>query len=381
MKIGIDARPLAVGYGGIARALESTLREMLHLDRQNDYCLYSRREFSQCFDSPNWQKRISSRSLALPGTLWLQGEGRRMIIEDHLDVFWGTSHALPLRLPSPVRKVLTIHDLAWRLHPETTTAFNLWMSRLFIRRSISQADQIVADSESTGRDLEHLLGVPRSKIRVVHFGVADDYHPRDPAAAARFIAAKFHVSENYICAVGTIEPRKNLVTLIEAVAILQRQGGLRHQLLIAGMSGWKDSAIYASVRRLGLTPEQVNFLGYVPDEDLPVLYSGAAAFVFPSLYEGFGLPLVEAMACGVAIVASNASSIPEVVKDAAVLVSPHSAVEFADAIARVVSDPELRQSLIRKGLERARHFRWEDTAREMLRLLKPAARDGDDSLA
>jgi glycosyltransferase involved in cell wall biosynthesis len=237
MKIGIDARPLAVGYGGIARALESTLREMLHIDRQNEYHLYSHRGFSQNFDAPNWRKRISSSSWALPGTLWLQGEGRRMILGDHLDVFWGTAHGLPLRLPSSVRKVVTIHDLVWRLFPKTTPAFNLWMSRLFVRRSISQADQIVVSSKSTGRDLELLLGEPKSKIHVVHLGVADAYHPRDAAAAARSIAAKFHVSENYISAVGTIEPRKNLVTLIKAMALLRSRGVLRHQLLIAGTSG------------------------------------------------------------------------------------------------------------------------------------------------
>jgi glycosyltransferase involved in cell wall biosynthesis len=373
MKIGIDARPLAADRGGIARALESILREMLPIDRQNDYYLYSHKNFSQGFDVPNWRKRIGSRSWALPGTLWLQGEGRRMILGDRLDVFWGTAHVLPLRLPSSVRRLVTIHDLVWRLYPETATAFNLWISRRFIGRSISQANQIVADSESTRRDLEQVLGVPRSKIRVVHLGVADTYHPRDPAASARFIAAKFRVSENYISAVGTIEPRKNLVTLIEAMALLRSRDALRHQLLLAGASGWKNSQIYASIKRHGLTPEQVKFLGYVPDEDLPLLYSGAAAFVFPSLYEGFGLPLVEAMACGVPIVASNVSSIPEVVKDGAMLVSPRSPEGFADAITRITSDSSLRRTLAQKGLERAQHFRWDNAAREMLQLFN----DGD----
>lgn len=379
MKIGIDARPLAVGYGGIARALENTLREMLHNDHENDYYLYSHRTFAQDFGAANWRKRIGSRSRALPGTLWLQGEGRRMILADHLDVFWGTAHVLPLRLPSSVRKLLTIYDLAWRLYPETTTAFNLWMSRLFVRRSISQADQIVAVSESTRRDLERVLGVPNRRIRVVRCGVGNAYYPRDPAGAARLIAAKFGVSENYICSVGTIEPRKGLVTLVEAVAILYRRGVLRHQLLIAGASGWKNSEIYSSVRRLGLTPEQVNFLGYVPEEDLPFLYSGAATFVFPSLYEGFGLPLVEAMACGVPIVASDVSSTPEVVEDAALLVSPCSPKEFADAIAGITSNPQLRNTLIQKGLERAQHFRWDESAHEMLGLLKPTVRNCCDS--
>jgi glycosyltransferase involved in cell wall biosynthesis len=372
VKIGIDARPLSVGYGGIARSLENILGEMLRIDQVNEYYLYSHRDFKHSFDAPNWRKRIGSSYLPLPGSLWLQTEGRRMVLEDSLDVFWGAVHALPRRLPLSVGKLLTIYDLTWRLHPETMTRYNYLANRLVTERSLRSADIVIAISQSTGRDLETVLAVPASKIHVVHLGVSPRYKPSDPSAAAQLIARKYHVSENYICAVGTVEPRKNLATLVEAVGILQQRGQLSHQLLIAGASGWKNSRTYTSVKQHRLGPQHVNFLGYVPEEDLPTLYAGAAAFVFPSLYEGFGLPLVEAMACGTPVIASSVSSIPEVVGDAGLLASPLEPEEFAGALARLSQDQELRQLLVEKGLRRARDFRWEASAARILDLFREA---------
>jgi glycosyltransferase involved in cell wall biosynthesis len=182
------------------------------------------------------------------------------------------------------------------------------------------------------------------------------------------MASKYGTSENYICAVGTVEPRKNLVTLLEAVAILRR-GKWNYQLVLAGMPGWKNSGVYDTVKRLRLADADVLFLGHVPDDDMPLLYCGSRLFVFPSLYEGFGIPLAEAMACGTPVVASNSSSIPEVVQDAAVLVSPRSPEEFAGAIRRVLSDSGLRGLLIARGLRRAAEFSWESSARKVLDVL------------
>jgi glycosyltransferase involved in cell wall biosynthesis len=182
------------------------------------------------------------------------------------------------------------------------------------------------------------------------------------------MAAKYGVSETYICAVGTIEPRKNLSTLAGSVAFLGKRARFPFQLVIAGGEGWRNSGLHRSVLRAGLSEGNVKFLGFVPEEDLPLLYSGASAFVFPSLHEGFGLPLVEAMACGVPIVASNVSSIPEVVLDAGLLVPPQAPEAFADAIFRVTNDCDLRSRLITKGIERSRLFRWDKAAREVLQV-------------
>jgi len=290
---------------------------------------------------------------------------------DDLDVFWVTrTYAFPLGLPSNVAKVMTVYDLVWRLYPDTMTFANRVVYNAFAKRGIRQADKIIAISESTRQGLMDLVGTPGDKIDVVPLGVDSSFVPHDRAQSARLIAGKYSVSPDYICTVGTVEPRKNMSTLVEAIRILRDRRQLRHQLLIAGMPGWKNSGIYSHVERCGLTEREVKFLGFVPDEVLPFLYSGAALFVFPSLYEGFGLPLAEAMACAVPVVASNSSSIPEVVGDAAILVAAARPEEFAEAIARVTGDPVLSQALSENGLKRARQFTWEATALKVLQIFK-----------
>jgi len=373
VRIGIDARPLAHSLAGVARSLGNILRELERLDDENVYYLYSRLDFHLPLENPRWHKHLHSRIWYRPNGLGFQTGARRLVLEDQVDIFWGTGHILPLGLPSKVRKVVTVHDLTWRLFPETMERTNYLMHLLFAERSICRADRVICFSECTARDLEKFLGVQRHKIQVLYPGVLPDYKPREREAAARYIANRFHVSENYICSVGTIEPRKNLSTLIKAVMVLHQRGGFSSQLLIAGGSGWKNSNIYATADKLGLSKDAVKFLGYVPEEDLPLLYSGARLFVFPSVYEGFGLPLIEAMACGAPVVASNVSSIPEVVGDAAVLVSPHRPEGFAEAIWRVMADENLRRRLIERGIQRARDFRYDVSARKVLRVLEDAA--------
>jgi glycosyltransferase involved in cell wall biosynthesis len=369
MRIGIDARPLVITSGGIPRVVRSIVSELAQLDPQNEYFFYSHRDFQLPLRMPNWRKRVEPLAHFLPGTLWLQAVAKRRILEDRIDVFWGTAHVLPLGLPSSVGKILTAHDLVWLKYPGTMSWYNRHVNSLLAEPSMRQADRIMAISESTARDLQMLAGIERSKVEVIYHGTSQAYRPRDRAAAGRYIATKFGVSEDFICAVGTLEPRKNLVTLLGAVRRLRDRRSWHHQLLVAGGRGWKESCIHQTVRRLGLFEHEVRFLGYVPEEDLPFLYSGAAVFVFPSIYEGFGLPLVEAMACGVPIVASDCSSTPEVVQGAALLVSPHQPEEFASAIARVIEDQELRVALVERGLKRARLFRWDTAARKVVRIL------------
>lgn len=348
--------------------LRNIVQELERVDRDNDYFLYSKLDFALPFENPRWHRRLHSRVLVRPSSFGFHTGARHMILEDRLDVFWGAAHILPLGLPSALRKVVAVHDLVWRLYPETLERKNYFMHRLFAERSIQQASRLICFSYNTARDVERYLSVSPSKIEVIYPGVLPDYWPRDRAAAARHIAAKFQTSENYICAVGTVEPRKNLSTLIQAVKILHGRGSFPYQLLIAGGSGWKNSEIYRSVQQAGLTEREVKFLGYVPEEDLPMLYSGARVFAFPSLYEGFGIPLIEAMACGAPVVASNVSSIPEVVRDAAVLVSPQRTEDFADAMMRVTTQAELRRTLVEKGIQRAREFRCDAVGPKVLRL-------------
>jgi len=370
MRIGIDARPLARGQAGISRVINSTLRELERLDARNQYFLYCNRSFDLPFENPRWQKTVQPLYSLLPGSLWLQsGAFARAARRRELDVFWGTSFTLPVGLPQATRKVLSIYDLVWRRYPQSMSWYNRLLSRAFTERSIRKADLIVTISGSTKHDLENELRVPAEKIRVTRLGVDAHFRPCEPAVAARHIAQKYKCSGNYILSVGTVEPRKNFATLIEAIGILKGQGRLTHQLVVAGAKAWGKSRIAESILKWKLTERDVKFLGFIPEEDLPLLYSGAALFVFPSVYEGFGLPLVEAMACGVAIVASNTSSIPEVVEEAAWLVSPYDSEAMAAGILRLLSDTQLRLALIERGLRRAQGFTWEATARTVLHTL------------
>jgi glycosyltransferase involved in cell wall biosynthesis len=373
MRIGIDARPLSHQLAGTGRLVLNLVMELERLDQANDYFLYSKGDFRVPFENPRWRKRLQQKRRFEPSSYVFQTGVRQLIVEDRIDVFWETIHVLPFGLPGRLGKIVTVYDLVWRIFPETAERKFYYMQRLFTEPSIRRADRLICDSHSTLHDLGRILGVPLEKVLVIYPGVLPDYRPRDPKYAAQYIARKYQTSENYICTVGTVEPRKNVVALVEAVRILRARGDFGAQLLIAGGSGWRNSSIYESVGRAGLTEREIKFLGYVPEEDLPTLYSGARIFVFPSLYEGFGIPLIEAMACGVPVVASNVSSIPEVVQDAGILVSPRRPQEFADAVARLESDPELRFALIEKGLRRARDFRYDIAAQKVLRLFEEVA--------
>jgi glycosyltransferase involved in cell wall biosynthesis len=346
------------------------IRELERLDSANDYFLYAKQDFPLPFENPRWRKRILEKKRFHP----LRGRFHlglwQSLAQDRIELFWETKHVLPFALPRRLRKIVSVYDLVWRILPETTEREDYYLQRFFAEPSFRQADRLVCDSENTRHDLERILGLPAEKATVIYPGVLADYWPRDAQASAQFIAHKYQTSDNYICTVGTVEPRKNIVGLVEAVRLLRAQSDFTPQVLIAGGSGWRNSNIYESVARAGLSERQIKFLGYVPEEDLPALYSGARIFVMPSLYEGFGIPLIEAMACGAPVVASNVSSIPEVVQDAGILVSPTRPQEFADAIARLENDPALRSRLIERGLRRAKDFRYDTSARKLLRLFE-----------
>lgn len=370
MRIGIDVRALSRPFAGTARYLSSLLCELAKIDAENVYYLYSDRDFPSIAGTSRWLKRVAAWPRWLPGSLWLETAGRRMILQDNLDTFWGPAHALPPGLPPGIRKVLTIHDVVWLRYPETMSFYHRQVTRLLAEKSARQADQVVAVSAATAADVQALLGVPASRIAVIHSGVSGHYHPHDRDTAVRYIAQKFQAQQDYICSVGTIEPRKNLVTLIEAFGILRQRRQFQGQLLIAGGQGWGRTNICRAMLKWGLGEKDIKLLGHVPEEDMPVLYSGAKAFVFPSFYEGFGLPLLEAMACGCPVVASNTSSIPEVVGEAGILVDPHQAVEFADAIIQLRADPGLRAAIIQKGFQRVVQFSWTAAAKQTLALLR-----------
>ena len=280
-----------------------------------------------------------------------------------LDLFHSPDFVLP-PVSGRIPTLLTVHDLSFVHYPETFPA-NLvaYLSRV-VPWSIGRATHILADSHSTKRDLAAVWNVPGDRVTVLHSGVNDRFRPVvDPAARAA-LRARYNLGDRpYVLAVGTVQPRKNYEMLVRAFRAVAAQQP--HSLVIAGGSGWLTEGLQAEIARQGLA-DRVRMAGFVADDDLPGLYSAADLFVFPSLYEGFGLPVLEAMACGTPVVTSNSSSLPEVAGDAAILVDPFDVDQIANAMWLVLSQPDLAAALSEKGLARAAQFTWERTARETI---------------
>ncbi len=279
------------------------------------------------------------------------------------DVLFVPAHVLPLAHPLP--SVVTVHDLGYRYFPGAHPARQRWYLDWSTRFSARAATHVLADSAATQRDLTRFYGVPGEKITVVYPGRDERLGRVDPAP----VRARYDLAANYLLHVGTLQPRKNLSRLIEAAASLRAQWpGL--QLVLAGQPGWQAGRILAQAQAHA---EFVRLLDYVPDDDLAGLYSGARAFVFPSLYEGFGFPVLEAMACGTPVVCANTSSLPEVAGDAALLVDPQDTPALAGAIGRLLADALLCESLAARGLEQVQKFSWARAARETLQVFDHVA--------
>lgn len=298
-----------------------------------------------------------------PQIAYIAARRRYALVHDPMGV---SPFFIPRRV-APFARIVTIHDMTPFVYPESHTWLTNLLFRHFIPRTLPFVDRIVTDSAASKRDIVRLYRVPANWISVIPCGVAEAFRP--PAPDGRHaVLAKYGLSEGYLLTVGSLQPRKNLETVIDAYALL-RQRGFSQPLVIVGKAAWKSAGPFRRIRELGLDTS-VLLTGYVPDADLPALYAGSAAFVFASLYEGFGLPPMEAMACGAPVVASNASSLPEVLGDAAILVDPRDAAGFTAAVETLLFDDGCRQTYRERGLARARRFGWERSARSHVELYR-----------
>lgn len=269
------------------------------------------------------------------------------------------------------KKLTIIHDVAFLAHPETVTKRTYrWLSRN-IRSYCSRAEEILTVSEFSRQEIHRYLGIPLEKIQVVYNGVdTEQYHPDYSEEQIRASMAKYHVNGHYILYMGTLEPRKNIETLIKAYGILKETYAENiPKLVLAGKKGWLYDSIFQMVQDLGLE-KQVIFTGYVEAEDAAPLFCGAEMFVFPSLYEGFGIPPLEAMACGTPVITSDCSSLPEVVGSAGLMVPPMDAAALADKMELLITDHKLRARLKQAGIERAKQFTWEASAEKLVQIYK-----------
>lgn len=264
------------------------------------------------------------------------------------------------------RYVVTIHDMALFLHAQTQPSRHLLAARGVVPRAARQAAAVIAVSQSAREDIVRVLQIPPDKVRVVYPAAAPQFSPIDDPLERERVRAKYGLTMPFVLHVGTIEPRKNLTRLVEAFARLRRDGRLEH-LVLAGALGWRYGGLLRAIERLGLA-SSVRRLGYVHPDDLPVLYNLARVIAQPSLYEGFGFPVVEGMAAGVPVLTSNRSAMAEIAADAALLVDPESTEAIVDGLRRLLDEPDLRDDLRQRGLRRAAEFSWARAAEQMVRL-------------
>ncbi|CAA0117238.1 D-inositol 3-phosphate glycosyltransferase [BD1-7 clade bacterium] len=359
LRIGVDARPLAGPATGISRYVSELLKRLVQAS-SNEVCWYLYSDAPIDFDCGKASIVIrhfsSNRSGRFSNFFRYQYHFPRWIRKDSLDVFWGTRHHLPLLFPSSVRSVLTIHDLVWRQLPASMTRLGLLQESMCFPSSVNKADSLVCVSENTANDLLSLKP-DTATPHVVCPGVSTSFFSvQSPANDQRY----------FLCT-ATLEPRKNLLRLLEAFASTRRRG-CDWRLVIVGMEGWGDTHYSQATSRLNIE-SFVDFMGFVDDAELCRLYAGASAFVFPSLYEGFGLPIIEAMAAGVPVIASNVGSMPEVVGRAGYLVNPYDVSDIADAMLKLARDEALQRELKSAGLVRAKQFSWDHSAAALQRIL------------
>jgi glycosyltransferase involved in cell wall biosynthesis len=372
MLIGIDASRAAVARRtGTENYSLQLIRVLLRLGAPHRYRLYVNGPppAGLFWTAGHVPECVETRSIPMR-RLWTHLRLSGEMLARPPDVLFVPAHVLPLAHPR--RSVVTVHDLGYLRYPEAHRANDRRYLHWSTRWNARQARAILADSAATKADLVLAYAAPAQRVHVVYLGRDESLVPEqnpDVIAAAR---AGYGIGERYVLYLGTLQPRKNLARLIEAFARVRAGSASGLQLVLAGRRGWQYDDLFRQVEKLDLAG-QVLFPGYVADEDLAALYSGAMGFVFPSLYEGFGIPVLEAQGCGVPVMASNNSSLPEVAGDSALLVDPLDVDAIAAAMARLIAEPELRAELTRRGFENVKRFSWEKCARETLAVIESVA--------
>lgn len=346
---------------GIGRYTDSILREIARSGW--DWVLFSHAPLPVKFNEYNnvtvrtggWQKPMM-------GTAWTQVLLPSLVRKECIDLFWSPRHHLPLTLGSRLPKVVTIHDLVWKRVPRTMRRARYVAESILMPQSIKHADAVIAVSQTTADDVCNLFPKARTKTFVVR-----EAAPRLPAPASFDTLAKHALQRPYVLFTGTLEPRKNLARLIHGFSMLPASLRDTHQLVIVGGQGWGGEDPWQIGRALGIE-NRMRILGYVSDETLATLMQHATVFAMPSLYEGFGLPLLEAMAHDCPVLSSSIGATAEVVGDAGVLVDPYSVEEIRDALIRTLGDDRLRSECIKKGRQRESGFSWQRAARRTMEI-------------
>jgi len=367
MRIGIDAQMLCGVVTGIERYASEITQEIISTNSDSVFFLYAPKTLATDeWAATNVTVRSSVFKSRLGKILWSQTQLPYWTNKDNLDVFWGPTHRLPRLLSRKIARVVTIHDLVWKHAGETMPRINRLTERCLMPDAIRLADLVMADSRSTADAIAGEFPLVKDRIRMVHLGVT-----ALPESLSFDTLKLLGVDRPYFLFVGTLEPRKNLRRLLRAYALLDEIVRKQTLLVIAGGKGWGNVDLVSLVHSLGLT-DSVRLVGYVSEEHLSTLYAHARFLAMPSLYEGFGLPLVEAMSFGVPVLTSSSSSLPEVAGDAGVLVDPHNTNSIAYGLLQILKDDTLRNELAIRAKVNSARFSWKKAAKETMEIFYEA---------
>lgn len=367
MKIAIDAREMAGQGAGKGRYVAELVKALGEIDQTNTYFLYTLKHIEA--DLPANFHFIKIEGRRGFRQYWLGQDVKRK----GCALLFAPTGYLPV-LFSRVPTVLTVHDLALFVSPMAKPAFKTWLAeRLLLGFASRKADRIIAISQNTKQDLRQVFNVPEEKIAVTLLGYDQSIYSSHADGNDRAVMRERKLTPGYLLFVGTLEPRKNIELLVRAYASLSPELKHAHQLVIAGQKGWNFQPIFDAVLEFKLQ-NRVKFLGRVDDDSLPSLYRQARVFLFPSHYEGFGLPPLEAMACGTPVIASNVSSLPEVVGKGGILLAPTDLTGFSSAMEDILTDEVLYQELRRKAVAQAAQFSWTKTAQATLAIFNQITR-------
>jgi len=375
MQITLDLSPVVHRKAGLGRYAAALAEQLVTQDKADAFTVFAHGRFDDARLSPTL-RALPRATIPLDVRPFRMGVWLAHALDVGLerwfpraDIFHATEHLLP-RFKN-VKTVFTLHDLIFQFFPDYHLPLNRWFLTGAMPHFLRRADAIIAVSECTKRDAIRFYNLPSEKITVIYEAADPALRRVEDAHTIARVRAEYAQNQPFLLFVSTIEPRKNIRALVDALKIL-RARGLPHRLLVAGRKGWLYQPTFDHVKQTGMD-DAVTFLDFVPDVDLRALYAACEAFVFPSLYEGFGLPPLEAMACGAPVVCANNSSLPEVVGEAALLVDARDPGDIANAVARVISDTNLRDELRARGFAQARKFSWERAARETLQIYQRVA--------
>ncbi len=358
MKIGIDARNLVTSTTGIGRYLLEVSRHLALLGHELHFYL-PETPHRVLTDLPAAKLHVARFPGAIRRMIWAQTELPRRAAQEEIDVFWGPAHRLPFFLDRRIPRVITIHDLVWR-DMSTTMRWQTWMGdRWLMKPGIAVADEIVAVSTATANVLKTVFPGCEEKLNVIHPGLTAIGGTAVPKELS-----SFGIDRSYILFVGTLEPRKNLLRLLQAYAALSEVTRQRFLLVLAGGQGWRLGDLKQRIVELNIEPS-VRLTGYVSDPDLAQLYSHAHFLAMPSLYEGFGFPIIEANAMGIPVLTSNTSSMPEVAGKAGIFVDPNDARSIHDGLQSLAMDDALHARLAANARANSLRFNWSESVHQL----------------